>query len=71
MHKQLISLNLTIYSKTNFCITFILYSIIPLVNPDGYEYVRQSYITSNYTTIDTLENFLKNRNLYNNKCIST
>lgn len=38
------------------------YRIIPIVNPDGYEYVRQAFNNGNYSNLESLENYLKNRN---------
>ncbi|CDW77528.1 carboxypeptidase t precursor [Stylonychia lemnae] len=42
--------------------------VYPLINPDGYEYVRQTYLNQNYTYSYDLEGFVKNRANLNSLC---
>eukprot|EP00347_Sterkiella_histriomuscorum_P017644 403348551 len=45
--------------------------IYPLMNPDGYEYVRQSFLNQNYSTSYDLSSFIKNRNGRSTLCPNT
>jgi hypothetical protein len=40
-----------------------------MMNPDGYEYLRASYIQKNYTSIDVIQNIVKNRDNIDSDCI--
>ena len=52
--------------ETANILKFTRLKIIPIVNPDGYEYVRQSFI--NNENIDRVEDFIKNRNTNGASC---